>query len=156
MKKIILTVTTLLALSIGFHALAGKNLDDMTMEATHHKMKKGHKVNVELEKIVTDYMLKNGDITQTELDERKATRQANYAELKELKEAGDKTAIKAKVKEIKIQRKTLKKSMKEYVRDNEELKTLIRKSRKEAKEQHREKRKEYREKRKQEKEQEEG
>jgi len=150
MKNKLISLVMLLSVSVAFNSSAF-DIDDITMDVEVKEYKRGHKMKAHLGSIINEYMLENGDITQLELDEQKAEREAIRAELKALKEAGDTDGLAARKEELRAQREEHRAAMKEYVENNEELKASIDERKQEFKErraERREKRKERREERK--------
>ena len=143
----------LCALVAGFNVNAVEDLDNVTMEITTKEVKRGHKLHFAVKEILQlteEYMLEKGDITADEMAARKAERETQRAELKALKESGNTAELETRLAEIKAQREERKASLREYIDNNEELKTAIQ----ERKEQLKEKMKEEHKSRKEEKRQE--
>lgn len=132
-------IAFILSVTVGFTANAN-DIDDITMDVEVKEFKRGHKMKMGIGSVVREYMLENGDITQEEIDAKKAEREAVRAELKALKEAGDTEALAAKKEELKAQREEHRAAMKEYVESNEELKAAIDEKKAELKERRSERR----------------
>ena len=90
MKKVLLVC--LLGSLVSAPVLADDPVDEVTMEIATDE-RKGLRLGIPIREIIVQYMLENGDITQEQLDEMKANRQATLAELRELREAGDREAL---------------------------------------------------------------
>lgn len=142
MKKQLVSITLLMALTAGFNVNAADDLDEVTMEIATKEVKRGHKMKFVAKQVINEYMLENGDVTQEELDAYKAEKQAGREELKALKEAGDTDGFEAKLAELKAVRAERKTQMKEYVENNEELKTAIQERKAEMKEERKRRREE--------------
>ena len=152
MKIKLVSMAMILALSAGFNANAF-NTDDATISIEKKEFKHGHKKNSKhghkmkskLRATINEYMLENGDITQGEIDLKKAEIKAAHAELKILKEAGDTEGLAAKKLELSAKRDERKAAMKKYINNNEALKASLEEKKQEIKERRankREKRKE--------------
>lgn len=145
-KKVIsIIVTTVLALGLNFPTQANTDLDDVTMDITTKEVKRGQRINFEVRETIQNFQLENGDITQEEIDNRKAERAANRAEMQALKESGDVDALMAKRDELKAQHSERRQAMKEYIDNNEELKTALQTQKEEIKAARREQKAERRE-----------
>ena len=135
----------LCALFTGFTATAADDLDNVTMEISKKEFKRGHKMRFPAHDIVQEYMLEKGDITQEEIDARKAEKQLHREELKALKEAGDTEGYKAKIAEFKEQHKGRKAALKEYIDANDDLKAAIEERKQQLKEERKRRQQEKRE-----------
>ena len=128
--------------------LSEVDLNEITMDiaedARGFRHKRGHHA---FHSTVIDYMLANGDITQEELDAMKANREAVRDELRALKEAGDKDALQARIRELREEQKAKRDELREYVQNHEDLAEAIAERRKEIREKRREKIRDRREKR---------
>jgi hypothetical protein len=144
MKKQIIPMTIVLALSTGFQAQANVDLDDVTMDIATEEVKRGKKINFQLHQTIQSFRLENGDVTQEELAANKADREANREEMKVLKESGDIEGLKAKRAELKAKHEERRAAMKEYIDNNEELKTALQTQKQEIKAQRKERKEEYR------------
>jgi hypothetical protein len=140
MKIKLVSIAMILALTAGFNANAA-NISDSSISSEQSEVKKGHKhgkkhgkkIKARMGKIVHAYMLEQGDITQGEIDLLKAEREANHAELKTLKEAGDTEGLAAKKAELKAKSDERRAAMKEYINNNEALKTQLQEKKKKGK-----------------------
>jgi len=148
MKIKLVSIAMILTLTAGFNVnaidLNGSNIDT---ERSGHKHSKRHgtKMKSRMGKIVHAYMLEQGDITQGEIDILKTEREANHVEMKALKEAGDTDGLAAKKEELKAKHEERRATMKEYINNNEALKTQLKEIKQKAKgkhSKHREKRRE--------------
>ena len=137
----------LMALTAGFTVNAADDLDEVTMKIATKEVKRGHKMRFPSNQIVVKYMLENGDITQDEIDLKKAEKTANREALKALKDAGDTDGYEAKLAELKTAREERKATFKEYIENNEELKTAIEERKAEMKEERKRRREERKSKR---------
>lgn len=140
----------LCALVAGFNVNAVEDLDDVTMEITTKEVKRGHKLHFaakEIMQLTQEYMLEKGDITADEVAARKAEREAQRAELKALKDSGNTDELQAKLTEIKAQREERKAALREYIDNNEELKTAIQERKEQLKEEHKRRKEEKRQER---------
>ncbi len=148
MKIKLVSIAMILALTAGFNANAfhsDKESDCAEKSHGKHGQKmRGHKMGFDIRGIVTDYMLAQGDITQGEVDLKKAEHKATREALKALKDSGDTEALEAKKDELKEERKARHAEIKAYIESHEDLQDQI----KEKKKEYREKRKERREERK--------
>ena len=148
MKIKLVSIAMILALTAGFNANAfhsDKESDCAEKSHGKHGQKmRGHKMGFDIRDIVTEYMLAQGDITQGEIDLKKAEHKATREALKALKDSGDTEVLKAKKDELKEKRKERHAEIKAYIESHEDLQAQI----KEKKEEFREKRKERREERK--------
>lgn len=154
MKIKLVSIAMILALTAGFNVnAAGVSDSTVSSEKSEHKhghkhsKKHGSKMRSHMGKIVHAYMLEQGDITQGEIDILKAEREANHAEMKALKEAGDTEGLAAKKEELKAKYEERRATMKEYINNNEALKTKLEEKKKKCKgkgkhSKHREKRSE--------------
>jgi hypothetical protein len=131
MKKQFISMTMVLALSAGFQAQADVDLDGVTMNITTEEVKRGQTINFQLRDIIQNFQLENSDITQEEIDANVTERQANREEMKALKASGDTVALEAKLIELKAQHQQRRSAMKEYINNNEDLKTAIQAQREE-------------------------
>ena len=125
MKKQIISIAMSLALISGFNVSAGDNLDDVTMKIAKKDVKRGHRMDFPGKDIVIKHMLENGYITQDEIDLNKAAKQADREALKALKDSGDKDGFEAKRAELKAKSEAQKVKVKEYIENNEDLKTEL-------------------------------
>lgn len=146
MKKQLISLTIMCALFGTFTATAADGLDDVTMEITKKEFKRGHKMHFPAKQIIEEYMLEKGDITQEQIDAMKAKKKADREELKALKDAGDTAGFEAKLAELKTERQERKAQLKEYIDNNEDLKTAIREKKEQMKEERKRRRDKKREK----------
>lgn len=116
------------------------DLDDVTIEVATEEVKRGHRLGFPGRTAILDYMLENGDITQEQIDARKAEREANKAEIQALKEAGDEEALAAKKAELRAERQERKAEMKSYIEANADLKETLQELKQERKEKRKERR----------------
>lgn len=109
-------------------------MDDVTMEMKkgHH----GHKLGSPVHKTIMEYMLANGDISQDEIDQKKAQRKLERDELNTLKESGDKEGYRAKKREFKERYKAKKSELSAYVDQHDDLKAQLKEMRKKMKKKH--------------------
>lgn len=147
MKIKLVSIAMILALSAGLNANAFET-DDATMNIEKKEYKHGHKIKLRIGSVVREYKLKNGDITQGEIDLQKAEREAVREELKILKKAGNTEGLAAKKEELRAKRAERKAALREYVDNNEELKAEIKEKRQEMHKKIKERRHEYKENRK--------
>lgn len=140
----LLTYTAVLLLAIGFQAQAEVDLDDVTIDISTTEIKRGQRINFEVREIIQEFQLENGDITQEEIDARQAEREATRAEMQALKESGDTEALLAKREELKAEHAERRSAMKEYIDNNEELKTALQAQKEEMKESRQEQKNERR------------
>ncbi len=94
-------------------------------EADGQRHHKGMRGEMHARKLVLDYMIEAGDIDQAEIDEIKAQRKVDRAELKALKEAGDDEGFKIRKAELKAQHRERKAEMRAYVDSHEDLKEQL-------------------------------
>lgn len=130
-KHYLLAILAVFLLGNGLSWVSAENLDRVTMELSTKEVKRGNRLNMRSYDIIFDYMLKNGDITQEELDKNKAKRKLHRAELKLLKSQGDFKAFKTRLSEIKKEHKAERKKIKEYLKKHDDLKQLLKEERKE-------------------------
>ncbi|WP_426369099.1 hypothetical protein [Pseudocolwellia sp. HL-MZ7] len=107
-------------------AISAEDLEGVTMKLAQKETKRGHRVQMRAHQIIADYMLKNGDMTQDELDAMKEERRTLRSELKRLKKSGDMDAFKARLTEIKQAHEAKRELMKEYVHNHPELDKILR------------------------------
>ncbi|WP_370980367.1 hypothetical protein [Agaribacterium sp. ZY112] len=122
-KTAILTLLT--ALSFNSYAC------DMD-KSSYKKHGKGYK---EVQELVSSYMLEQGDITQTEIDQRKQEHELIRQEMRELKESGDTEAFKTRKKQLKEQHKAERERMKDYLNEHPDLKEQVKTMKKELRKQ---------------------
>lgn len=125
MKTQLISIVMSLALITGFNVSAGENLDDVTMKIAKKGDKRGHRMDFPGKNLVIEHMLKNGYITQDEIELNKAEKKADRDTLKALKESGDKAGFEAKRAELKEKSEAKRVKIKEYIENNEDLKTSI-------------------------------
>lgn len=89
----------------------------------HHQKK--HDKMRRVQAVINAYKLERGDISQAEIDAQMLTHQNQRAELKALKEAGDKKALKAKRKTMKTEFKAQHQETRRYVEAHPELKDKL-------------------------------
>jgi len=151
MKIKLVSIAMVLALTAGFNANAfhsDKESDYAEKSHGKHGQKmQGHKMGFDMRSVVTEYMLAQGDITQGEVDLKKADHKATREALKALKDSGDTEALEAKKDELKAKRKERHAEIKLYIESHEELQALIKEKKKEFREERKERRKERREER---------
>ena len=147
MKNKLISMTIALALTAGFqvHAEVDVDLDDVTMDIATEEVKRGKKIHFQVHEIIQTYRLENGDVTEEEIAIRKADREANREEMKVLKESGDTDGFEAKKAELKAQHEERRAAMKEYIENNEDLKTALQTQKQEIKAAHRERKEAQRE-----------
>ncbi len=122
----ILVVTIALLFVSSVSAVEDKDkLDDVTMKIAHHKMARAEALGATVRETVLEYMLEMGDITHEEIETMKDERTADIAEMRTLREAGDKEGLAIKHKEMREKRAARKAKVKQYVSDNPELATRI-------------------------------
>lgn len=107
-------------------AISAEDLEGVTMKLAQKETKRGHRVQMRAHQIIADYMLKNGDMTQDELEAMKEQRRTHRNELKALKKSGDMDAFRARLKEIKQAHEAKRESMKEYIDSHPELEKILR------------------------------
>jgi len=112
-------------------AISAEDLEGVTMKLAQKETKRGHRVQMRAHQIIADYMLKNGDMTQDELEAMKDERRAHRNELKQLKKSGNKEAFKARLTEIKQAHEAKRELMKEYIDSHPELEKILRDKHKE-------------------------
>ena len=152
MKIKLVSIAMILALTAGFNANAfhsDKESDCAEKSHGKHGQKmRGHKMGFDMRSVVTEYMLAQGDITQGEVDLKKAEHKATREALKALKDSGDIEALEAKKDELEDKREENRDKVKAYIDSHEELQALIKEKKKEFREKRKERRKEKREERK--------
>ena len=115
-------------------------LEDARMDVLDHGRKfkhgKHHKKRAEVHRIVSEYMLQQGDISQAELDARDEQRKAVHKELRALRASGDEAALKARLGELREQRKAHRAKMKAYISEHDDLAALLKERRQAFKEKH--------------------
>ncbi|MFT6551356.1 MAG: hypothetical protein ACJA1I_001396 [Zhongshania marina] len=119
----ILAIPFIAAMSLGANAQNTVKLDDITMNVIDSANidLDGDGKQGELHEIVVSYMLENGGITQQEFDQAAAEHKANYADIKALKEGGDKKALLSKLTEG----RTSNEKLKGYIPESDDLAVLI-------------------------------
>jgi len=133
----ILTLIIPLAVALSFNVSAQEaHVEDFDMGVAKHKKHAAKSVK----RLIVKHMLENGAITQAEIDAKKENRKAVREELRQLKQSGDKEALKARVKSLKQEKRAQQEAMKEYVANNEELSVAIREHRKKIRERKKERR----------------
>ena len=95
-------------------AMRDKHAKGEGKSARREKMQRIHK-------LVADYQLQQGHITQAELDQQQSEREALRAQMQQLKASGDKAAIKAKRKELKAAFKAKHQVTRAYIEEHPEL-----------------------------------
>ena len=99
--------------------------DDVTMSVVKNERSfKGGK-GKEMRRLVSDYMLKNGDITKAEIDAMVKVRKATRKELKALRASGDEAALAARLEQLRTVRMAKREEMRKYVASHEDLAAAI-------------------------------
>ena len=137
MKKVLLVC--LVGSLVSAPVLADDPVDEVTMEIATDE-RKGKRLGIPIREIIVQFMLENGDITQEELDELKANRQATLAEIRALREAGDREALAAKRAELLALAQSRREQLREYLANNSDLQEQIAALREEQRERMRERR----------------
>lgn len=135
MKIKLISIAMIVAISAGFNVNAA-DISDTSKSAEKSEFKrdhKRHKMKSRVGKIVHEYMLEQGDITQGEIDILKAEREANRDALKALRKAGDTEGLAAKKAELKAKHVKRRAEIKKYIESHENLKTLVAEQRQKAK-----------------------
>lgn len=156
MKKLTFLIPFIAAFSFNAIAQEDVQVEDFTMDVAKHKKHGKHHAKDATRRLVTEYMLENGDITEAEIEAMKEERKAVREELRALREAGDKEALKARISELREARRAEREELKEYIAGNTELAEAIRERRQEIRERKKERREEIRERREERREQTEG
>ncbi|XPF95771.1 hypothetical protein ACM9HF_07070 [Colwellia sp. RE-S-Sl-9] len=121
----VLCLLTFVLFSIAFTLIAAEDMDNVTMEIATKEAKYGHRIHMYSNDIISDYMIKKGDITVEEVKEKKRKRNLQREELKTLKQEGDREAFKARLMEIKAEHYIERKKLEEYINNNDELKQQL-------------------------------
>lgn len=125
MKNINWLFIILCGVFVSMSAYACKHIDQVTMGVATKGMKSGHPIVSPAREIVLEYMLKNGDITLAEINQRKSEKDALRAELRALKESGDKKAFKTRLEQLKKEHHARRAEFEAYVENNAELKAKL-------------------------------
>lgn len=125
-KQLVLALAFPFVAACSISATAGHHhsVDKVTMEVDKKKSHRKEK-KAEIRQVIESYMLSKGDISQAELDAREAKRKAAKAELKALKASGNTAKFKARLAQLREERKVLKKEMKAYVKKHEDLQASL-------------------------------
>jgi len=116
----------ILCSNIVMAAEENENLNGVTMELAKKEPKRGHRLHMRAHEIITGFMLKNGDITQDEIDDHKQQRRLHRNELRRLKKSGDKEAFNARLAEIKERHEAKRKKVDKYIKNHPELRKILR------------------------------
>ncbi|MCP5144430.1 MAG: hypothetical protein H6978_06370 [Gammaproteobacteria bacterium] len=113
----------LVAGSMNVTALEG-TAGDMTMNLVDRHAARPHlppRAIEGLRDIITDYQIANGDLTEEQLAEMEAQREALREELHALRESGDYEALEARLAELRADRIARQEALRDYVAAHEDL-----------------------------------
>jgi len=100
--------------------------NSITMKLAKKEGKHGNRVHMRAHQIISDYMFKNGDITQEEIDLMGQERKQERKELRHLKRSGNIKVFESRLAEIKEKHKTRREEVKQYIKDHPELEQILR------------------------------
>ena len=127
------------ALPVSAEEVAGEATMDV-IDSRDFKPRMKHRAAAGARAIIHDYMLENGDITEEELEARKAEREATREELRALREAGDTDAFEARLAELREVRQERREATREYIEANSKLADALAEYRDEVRERRQERR----------------
>lgn len=131
-KKCLLAAFAIMLLSNTFMYASASELDNkqkhnsLTMKLAKKEGQRGNRVHMRAHHIILNYKLKNGDITQDEIELMVKERKQEHKELRHLKKSGNNDIFEARLAEIKEKHKTKRAEVKQYINAHPELEQTLR------------------------------
>lgn len=122
---VVLSLPITLMLSASVQAQSPVDVDDVTMDVIDNVRDFRREGRADFRRVVAEFMLANGDISQAELDAMATQRQAVRAELAALRDSGDNEALRARLSELREQRQARRDEIRSYIDQHEALQDIL-------------------------------